>query len=169
MRPEVLLAAASLFLKATAILLLIRIAVTDFRQHKIYNTELLSLLALALVIVTTESMRQQSPSPALGAAIASAAIFAVLIVFWLARKVGAGDVKLLAIVPLLVGYSGALPMVLALLAFALAAFLVMKFPALLPARWFRLLAQSLDSKGRVPFGVPISAATIVTLLLPVAG
>ena len=169
MSREVLFAAAELFLKAAAIVLLIRVAVTDFRQHKIFNAELLSLLALALAVVLTESLRLQSTIPALGAAAASAAIFVVLIGFWLARKVGAGDVKLFTIVPLLVGYSGALPMVLALLVFTLTTYLVMKFPALLPERWFRVYAQSLDSTGRVPFGVPIAAATILALLLPGVG
>ena len=166
MRPEVLLATAVLFLNAAAILLLMRIEITDFRHHKIYNAELISLLALALAAVVTESMRVHSISPAQGAAIGSAAMFAVLIGFWLAGKVGAGDVKLLAIVPLLVGYTGALPMVLALLVFSVATYLVMKFPALLPERWFRAYAKSLDSTGRVPFGVSISAATIIALLLP---
>jgi prepilin peptidase CpaA len=169
MPAEVLLAAAELFLKAAAILVLVRIAITDFRQHKIYNSELLSLLALALTIVLTEATRLQSTTPALIAGAASAAIFLALIVFWVLRKVGAGDVKLLTIVPLLVGYTGALPMMLMLLALTLFTYLVMKFPVLVPERWFRIYAQSLDSTGRVPFGVPIAAATIFALLLPGAG
>lgn len=169
MAQGVLLATAGLFLKAAAILMLISIAITDFRLHKIYNSELLSLLALALAALLTETFRLQSTSPALGAAIGSGAIFVVLIGFWLAGKVGAGDVKLLTIVPLLVGYSGALPMVLALLVFTLVTYLVMKFPVLMPERWLRAYTQSLDAKGRVPFGVPIAAATILALLLPAAG
>jgi len=165
MRAEVLLATATLFLRAAAILLLVRIALTDFRQHKIYNAELLPLLALALAGILTESMQTHSLSPAQGAAITAAAVFAVLIGFWLAGKLGAGDVKLMTVVSLLVGSAGALPLVGALLAFSLAAFVVMKFPVLLPKSWFSIYAQALDETGRVPFGVPISAATVLALLL----
>lgn len=169
MQPEVMLATAALFLKAAAVPLLARIAVTDFRQHKIYNAELLPLLALALAAVITECMRVHSLAPAQGAAIIAAAVFVVLIGFWLAGKLGAGDVKLMTVVSLLVGSAGALPLVVALLVFSLAAFTAMKAPMLLPSRWSSVLAQALDQAGRVPFGVPISAATVVALLLSGSG
>lgn len=166
MRAEMLFAAAMLLFKAVAILMLIRIGVTDFRQHKIFNSQLVQLLSVALALVVLEATRGQAWVPAAGAAAASALIFVALIGFWVAGKVGAGDVKLLTIVPLLVGYGGVLPMMLALLAFTLATYLVMKFSILLPRPWFEVYTASLDDRGRVPFGVPIAAAAILTLLLP---
>jgi prepilin peptidase CpaA len=166
MSPEALFAAAELFLKAAAIVMLVRIAVTDFRLQKIYNSELLSLLALALVIMLTDWVRSQEALSALWTGIASGALFLVLLFFWLRGKVGAGDVKLMSVVPLLVGHAAALPMAMALLAFVVLTYLVMKYPLVLPESWLRTYISALSKTGRVPFGVPIAAATIFALLLP---
>lgn len=155
-----------LLLKAIAVVMLIRIAVIDFRQHKIFNRDVLPLLAVALALLILNCVQAQSVMPAIGAAAAAALIFVVLIGFWLAGMLGAGDVKLLTVAPILVGYAGALPMMLGLLVFSLAAYSVMKFPSLLPKRWQQIYKQSLDERGRVPFGVPIAAAAILALLLP---
>jgi prepilin peptidase CpaA len=166
MQPATLVAATILLLKAIAVIMLIRIAVTDFRLHKIFNAHLVPLLAVALAMVVLDCVQKQSLMPAVGAGVAAGLIFVVLIGFWLAGKVGAGDVKLLTIAPLLVGYAGALPLVLGLLAFTVLTYLVMKFARFMPKRWFKTYAEELQSKGPIPFGVPIAAATIVALLLP---
>lgn len=152
-------------LRAAAILLLAMIAVGDFRTHKIRNTHVVTLLGIALAMLVNEALAHQASQPAMIAVGASAALFVVLFLFWLGGKVGAGDVKLLSIVPMLVGIDAMLPMALAMLGFSLVTFLLMRFPVLLPERAFRSYIESMDATGRVPFGVPISAAAILVLLL----
>ncbi|MDB5563392.1 MAG: hypothetical protein JWN11_2810, partial [Hyphomicrobiales bacterium] len=64
-----------------------------------------------------------------------------------------------------VGVPGSMPFLVALFVFSLITYGVAKFPLLLPERWFRDYIKSLASTGRVPFGVPISAAAIVAILV----
>ncbi|TIL32644.1 MAG: prepilin peptidase, partial [Mesorhizobium sp.] len=97
-------------------------------------------------------------------ALASLLLFVALFPFWALRKVGAGDVKLMAVVPLLIGGSGLLVFSVLLLFFALATAMVVKYPLMLPQGVFRLYVQHLDRKGVVPFGVPISLAAICTIV-----
>jgi prepilin peptidase CpaA len=73
------------------------------------------------------------------------------------------SVKLMAVVPLLIGGSGLAVFSVLLLVFALAMALIVKNPFMLPAGAFRLYVQHLDRKGVVPFGVPISLAAICTI------
>jgi prepilin peptidase CpaA len=166
MQVATLVAAAILLLKAIAVVMLVRIAVTDFRLHKIYNDHLVPLLAVALALVVLDCVQKQSVTPAVGAGAAAALTFVALIGFWLAGKVGAGDVKLLTVAPLLVGYAGAVPMMIGLVVFTLATYLVMRFPHILPKRWQDGYAPAVKDKGLVPFGVPIAAAAILALVLP---
>ncbi len=91
-------------------------------------------------------------------------LFVVLFPFWVLRKVGAGDVKLMAVIPFLIGGTGLVVFSLLLLVFAVAMAVVVKNPFLLPAGAFRLYVQHLDRKGVVPFGVPISLAAICTIV-----
>jgi prepilin peptidase CpaA len=156
---------AHLVLKAVAIGLLLRIGVIDFREHKIHNSNVMALLVVAVALVPISIIREGGYFGA-GITIAmSAALFAVLFLFWLGGKVGAGDVKLLAIVPMLVGYQAMLPLAIAMLAFSMVVFFVMKYPVLVPESWFRTYIQGLGTTGRIPFGVPIAAATILTLVI----
>jgi prepilin peptidase CpaA len=73
-------------------------------------------------------------------------------------------VKLLTIVPILVGVEGSGPFMIALLLATALTAAVMKFPVLLPEKLFRNYVQTLAQNGRVPFGVPIAAAAIIGLL-----
>ena len=168
MQPATLVAATILLLKAVGVIMLVRIAVTDFRLHKIFNAHLVPLLAVALALIILDCMQKQSFMPAVGAGAAAGLIFVAMIGFWFAGKVGAGDVKLLTIAPLLVGYAGALPMMLGLLVFTLVTYFVMRFPRVLPKHWLQVYAESVKNKGLVPFGVPIAAAAILALLLPMS-
>ena len=153
-------------LRAVAVLMLARIAASDFMTQKIRNEHVLQLLAVGGgVLLITFITGGDAMSTGLTLAM-SAGLFLVLLVFWLLGKVGAGDVKLLTTIPILVGYAGSLPFVAALLVFTLLTYFVMKFPILLPERWFRTYVAALASTGRVPFGVPIAGAAIVVLLLP---
>ena len=119
---------------------------------------------IVFTVLTLAFVRSQELRPVLIAFAMAAIMFLVLLGFWLFGKVGAGDVKLLGIVPLLVGAAGSGPFVVALLLFSVLAAVVMKFPVLLPERMFRSYVEGLSRTGRVPFGVPISFAAILGLL-----
>ncbi|MGO4642030.1 prepilin peptidase [Mesorhizobium sp. 2RAF45] len=162
-----MLLAASLLLKAIAIPLLARIAWLDFTTQKISNRDVLLLLCLGLgslqlVSVQTESWWDMGLS-----AIAGLVLFLALFPFWALRRVGAGDVKLMAVTPLLIGGTDLVAFSLLLLVFALATALIVKNPFMLPQSAFRLYVQHLDRKGVVPFGVPISLASICMIALQV--
>ena len=158
-----MLLAASLLLKALAIPLLARIAWVDFTAQKISNRDVLVLLCLGLGSLQFLSILVGSWWDMGLSALAGLVLFLALFPFWALGKVGAGDVKMMAVMPLLIGGSGLVVFSLLLLVFALATALIVKSPFLLPAGAFRLYVQHLDRKGVVPFGVPISIAAICTL------
>jgi prepilin peptidase CpaA len=152
-------------LKATAVLMLARIAVSDFRTLKIRNEHVGQLFVTALAIMLVTFLSNGDSRAAGMALLVSGVLLVLLVVFWLLGKVGAGDVKLMVTIPILVGYSGSIPFVIAFFAFSILTYLVAKFPMLLPDRWFRAYISSLAKSGRVPFGVPIAAAGILALLV----
>ncbi|ESZ44611.1 MULTISPECIES: prepilin peptidase [unclassified Mesorhizobium] len=155
-----MLFAASLLLKAFAIPLLAWVAWIDFSSQKISNRHVLLLLCLGLGSLQLVSIASRSWWDMGLSVIAGILLFVALFPFWILRKVGAGDVKLIAVVPFLTGGSGLAMFSVLLLVFAVATVAVMKNPFLLPAGAFRVYVQHMDRKGVVPFGVPISAAAI---------
>ena len=159
-----MLLAASLLLKALAIPLLARIAWLDFTTQKISNQNVLLLLCLGLGSLQLLSVQSGSWWDMGLSALAGLLLFVALFPFWVLRKVGAGDVKLMAVVPFLIGGSGLVVFSVLLLVFAVATALIVKNPFMLPAGVFRLYVQHLDRKGVVPFGVPISLAAICTIV-----
>ncbi|MES0043300.1 prepilin peptidase [Mesorhizobium sp. M0091] len=159
-----MLLVASLLLKALAIPLLARVAWVDFTTQKISNGIVLLLLGLGLgslllVAVQSGSWWDMGLSVAAGLL-----LFVVFFPFWALRKVGAGDVKLMAVMPLLVGGAGLVVFSLLLMVFAVAMAVVVVNPFLLPAGAFRVYVQHMDRKGVVPFGVPISIAAICSIV-----
>ncbi|MER8826453.1 prepilin peptidase [Mesorhizobium sp. M0938] len=157
-----MLLAASL-LKGLAIPLLARVAWLDFTTQKISNQNVLLLLCLGLGSLQLLSVQSGSWWDMGLSALGGLLLFVALFPFWAMRKIGAGDVKLMAVVPVLIGGSGLLVFSVLLLLFALATALIVKNPFILPAGAFRLYVQHLDRKGVVPFGVPISLAAICTI------
>lgn len=151
-------------LRALSIALLARIGVSDFYTRRIANIRLLQLLALALAIQVLDSAIARSFQGSVMAIAIGAALFAALFAFWLAGKLGAGDVKLLAIVPMLVGVHGMFAFMFVFMLASYATYFVMKFPTILPDRWFRAQVEEIARMGRVPFGVPIAAAASVATL-----
>ncbi|TIW20842.1 MAG: prepilin peptidase [Mesorhizobium sp.] len=160
-----LLLAASLLLKALAVPLLARVAWVDFSTQKISNRDVLLLLCLGLGSLQLFSVQAGSWWDMGLSAIAGLILFIALFPFWVLRKVGAGDVKLMAVTPFLIGGSNLTVFSVLLLVFAIATAAVVKNPFLLPAGMFRHYVQHMDRKGVVPFGVPISAAAICTIAL----
>ncbi|MDX8441619.1 prepilin peptidase [Mesorhizobium australafricanum] len=160
-----LLIAAWLLFKALAILLLARVAWTDFSTQKITNRDVLLLLCLGLGALQFQALQTHSWLEMAISAIGGVILFAALFPFWLLRKVGAGDVKLMSVTPLLIGGNDLVVFSLLLLVFAIATAAVIKNPFMLPAGVFRHYVQHMDRKGVVPFGVPISAAAICAVAL----
>ncbi|RVC64316.1 prepilin peptidase [Mesorhizobium sp.] len=163
-----MLLAASLLLKALAAALLARIAWLDFTTQKISNRDVVLLLCLGLGSLQLASVVAGSWWDMGLSALAGLVLFVGLFPLWILRKVGAGDVKLMAVTPFLVGGSDLVVFSLLLLVFALVTALLVKNPFLLPAGAFRVYIQHLDRKGVVPFGVPISAAAICTIAFEIA-
>ncbi|ESX11371.1 MULTISPECIES: prepilin peptidase [unclassified Mesorhizobium] len=154
---------ASLSIKALVIPLLAWVAWIDFSAQKISNRDVLLLLCLGLGSLQLVSIASGSWWDMGLSAVAGFVLFVALFPFWILRKVGAGDVKLMAVVPFLTGGNGLALFSVLLLVFAVATVAIMKNPFMLPAGAFRVYIQHLDRKGVVPFGVPISAAAICTI------
>ncbi|MBZ9821455.1 prepilin peptidase [Mesorhizobium sp. CA4] len=163
-----LLLAASLLLRALAIPLLARVAWIDFSTQKIANRDVLLLLCLGLGSLQLLSLQSGSWWDMGLSAIAGLILFIALFPFWTMRKVGAGDVKLMAAMPFVIGGSNLAVFSVLLLIFAVITAVAVKNPFLLPAGMFRVYIQHLDRKGVVPFGVPISAAAICTIAVQIA-
>jgi prepilin peptidase CpaA len=167
MIPATLIELSTWALKAVAILMLTRIAYIDFTSLKIRNNHVLALLAVALAILVFDYMQTRDlVRPGILLAV-SAVVFILLVVFWMLRKVGAGDVKLFAIMPLLVGLNSSITFVLTLLVLTLLIAAAMRFPMLLPERLYRVQLEAMRRDGKIPFGVPIALAAIAALLVPI--
>src|SRR5258708_698838 len=121
-----MLLAASLVLKALAVPLLARIAWLDFTTQKISNRDVLLLLCLGAGSLQLLSVESGSWWDMGLTALAGLLLFIALFPFWALRKVGAGDVKLMAVVPFLIGGNGLLVFAVLLLVFALATALIVK-------------------------------------------
>ena len=161
--------AIDIVLTAVIVALLLRIAITDFKVQKIHNRDvlLLACAGLGLLIVRalqTDLLHSLDRSPWFDLKLslaAAAALFVLLFPFWMMRKVGAGDVKLMAAAPLVAG-GGNLPLFcIVLLVLTVATAFAVKNPLLMPAPVFRRYLEHFDRKGVVPFGVPIATALLV--------
>ncbi|WP_027055014.1 prepilin peptidase [Mesorhizobium erdmanii] len=158
-----MLLAASILMRALAVVLLARAAWIDFSTQKISNRDVLLLLCLGLGSLLLLSLKSGSWLNMGLSAMAGLLLFVALFPFWVLRKIGAGDVKLMAVVPFLIGEGDLIVFAGLLLLFAIATALLVKNPLLLPQSAFRLYTQHLDRQGVVPFGVPISLAAICTI------
>lgn len=163
-----LLEIANILAKAGVIIVLVYIATSDFTTQKIRNQQLVYLLVGAVTLCVLRYAQTGDYWSTLMDAATGGVLFAILFVFWLLGKVGAGDVKLLTIVPLIVGIEGSLTFMAGLLALTLVTYALTKFPILVPERWFRTYLVGLGKTGRVPFGVPISVAAALALLIPLS-
>ena len=154
---------ASLLLRALAIPLLARIAWLDFTTQRISNRDVVLLLCLGLGALQLFAVQAGSWWDMGLSALGGLLLFVALFPFWVLRKVGAGDVKLMATIPFLIGGDGLVIFTLFLLVFAVIVVVLVKNPFMLPAGAFRLYVQHMDRKGVVPFGVPIAAAAICAI------
>lgn len=161
----------AILLQAVIVALLIRVAVVDFRTQRIANRDVLALAVAGIGLILCRALwrldqLQSGVWTELYLSLAMAAgLFLVLLPLWLMRKVGAGDVKLMAVTPLVAGSSDMLTFAVLLLGFAMVTVFFVKNPMLLPAPMFRQYVAHFGRKGVVPFGVPISAALLAVVAL----
>jgi len=157
----------SLLLKTLAIPLLAWVAWFDFTTQKIANRDVLLLLCMGAGSLLLLLLRSGSWWDMGLSVMAGLLLFVALFPFWALGKIGAGDVKLMAVVPFLIGGNDLILFSALLLVFAVATAAVVKLPFMLPQGAFRLYIQYLDRKGVVPFGVPISLAAICTIVFEI--
>jgi Flp pilus assembly protein protease CpaA len=149
-----------------AIGLLARICWTDFFYLKIRNRDLLALLAVTAVFLLVAWPADLMLRLALGGI-----LFALSFLFWLSRALGAGDVKLFGIAGCLISSADALTFVVLILIFALAIIFLYRKTAYLrfvPQLAGRRVLELVDT-GRIPYGVPISLATMSLLARSLVG
>lgn len=159
---------AAILIQLIAIGLLLRIAWRDVNVQKIANGDVIALAATGAAGLVVQSLAIGSWSTFLFSLLLGLALFAVLFPFWMWKKLGAGDVKLIAVVPLVIGIQDMLLFSIILLVATLIIVMLIRNPLLLPAPLFQKYLQVYERKGVVPFGVPISAALIGVLLLQIA-
>jgi prepilin peptidase CpaA len=161
----------SILLEAAVVALLLRVAVVDFRTQRIANRDVLALAVAGVGTILCRALwrldqLQTGVWGELYLSLAMAAgLFLVLLPLWLMRKIGAGDVKLMAATPLVAGSSEMLTFAIFLMGFAIVTVFFVKNPMLLPAPMFREYVAHFGRKGVVPFGVPICAALLAVVAL----
>jgi prepilin peptidase CpaA len=150
------------FLILTACLFLLFIAWEDFLSFRIRNRSVLILLGLYAVF----ALSRGSLSPVPLDLAAGLLLFVIGFVFWLLKLVGAGDVKLYFAVGCWVSLPNLGGWALLLLLCSLIMLLVVKMPFPMPMRHLSVVMR-LDElrKGKqVPYAVPITFATVISLL-----
>ena len=162
-----MLMAVLIALKLALVAFLCRIGFLDFSEQKIRNSDVLVVLGLGVAAMGVSWLGGIELWQVGLSVIAALVLFCLLIPFWVVGKVGAGDVKFLAVSPILIGGGDLVVFSLVLLVAAVATAFVVKNPFLLPEGVFRRYVQFFDRKQVVPFGVPISAALIVVLVLQI--
>jgi prepilin peptidase CpaA len=159
---------AAILIQMIAIALLLRIAWRDMNEQKIANGDVIALAITGATGLVVQALAVGSWSTFLFSLLVGLALFAVLFPFWIWKKLGAGDVKLIAVVPLVIGIQDMLLFSLILLVATLVIVMLIRNPLLLPAPMFQKYLQVYERKGVVPFGVPISVALIGVLLLQIS-
>jgi len=152
---------------------------TDWREHKIYNKLLVPAFFTALLLHMFQGGISGLTSSLLGAALG----FVLLLLPYLMGGMGAGDVKLLAVIG---AFGGALFVFTSFLYGAIiggliSAFLLARRKALgntmkhfllfLPILQKPDLNEDINdaSQEKFPYGIAIAAGTLITLLLPLGG
>jgi prepilin peptidase CpaA len=143
------------------VVLLLWIVRTDIASLKITNR---SILILAVIYVAWAAAT--GFTSIWGDLAAGTILFALALVLWLLRMMGAGDVKLYAVIGCLVGID--LLFVYTLLLLAVSVILVIAIQTLgRSPRATRL--REMKTSGKVPYSVPICAAAIPAVLLRAFG
>ena len=155
-------------------------AFTDWHEHKIYNKLLFPAFLIALLLHIVQGGISILANSLLGAAVG----FALLLLPYLMGGMGAGDVKLLAVI----GAFGGVPFVLtsflygAIIGGLISVFLLARRKAMVSTLKHFLLFLPLRQKPqhiseaknnarqeKFPYGIAIALGTLLALFLPLGG
>lgn len=152
---------AALALAWAGLILLARIAWTDFRTFRIPNRDVAVLLGVALVQWFALTGARDMSDLAAGLF-----LFAMGFVFWLLRLMGAGDAKLFLPLGIMIGWSHLLVFAICLLPASLLCLLGLR----LARRWaapdsaVSVRLQEIARMKGVPYAVPLFMAALPALL-----
>ncbi|MBB4114197.1 prepilin peptidase CpaA [Rhizobium sp. BK226] len=159
-----------------SVLLFLYAAWTDFRTWKIPNTLVLALVTLyvlraAAVILSSEDVGAALfASSGIGGDLGSGLLMFMLgVVLWALRLFGAGDAKLFLPIGLFIGWHGMLPFSFLLLVLGIVTLLVLRLPVPLPVAHlaFFMRVEEIRASRKVPYGVVMVFAALLTLALPI--
>ena len=144
-----------------ACLLMLFIAWEDFREFRIQNKHVLTLIGFYLIYASSRQFNDIGYD-----LIAGFILFGLGIGFWLLKLMGAGDAKLYFPVGLFVGFKLLSVYAIFLVIFSVLMLLVLKVPIPLPFRhkYFSLKFDELRKGKQVPYAIPITFSAIAVLL-----
>ncbi|MBX4950555.1 pilus assembly protein CpaA [Rhizobium binae] len=163
-------------INSLSVLLFLYAAWTDFRTWKILNTVVLALMTLYALRAVVVLLGSDDVGAALFAASgiggdvgAGLLMFMLGVVLWAFRLFGAGDAKLFLPIGLFVGWHGMLPFSFLLLVLGIVTLLVLRLPV--PRRvahlGFFVRIDEIRTSRKIPYGVLMVFALLLTLALPV--
>lgn len=147
--------------------LLIRIGLRDLEVQKIANNDVLALLLLGLANTGLFLLQPDLVQDAWIAPVTGVALFAILFPFWMLKRIGAGDVKLIAVIPLAVGTHYLAEFGILFLLFVIINVVVLKGTVLDGISQIKRYIEFFGGRGIIPFGVPMSAAACIVLAMQV--
>jgi prepilin peptidase CpaA len=146
--------------------LLSHLAHQDFWHLKLPNPSIAALLLAVLGYIWIKYYPSWQPN-----LIAGGILFIMGIVFWLFGLMGAGDAKLMLPLGILIGIAGFLVFAIALIAYTLLLLIIIKL-----AKHLRNAQQTtlhrlytIAEQGKVPFGIPLIAATATVVVIQITG
>ncbi|ANT63766.1 hypothetical protein AYJ57_25195 (plasmid) [Salipiger sp. CCB-MM3] len=155
------MATLSLIAQLAAAALMAGIALRDAKQFRIPNAAVLAMLALYLVAQGALLFPDWT-----GDLFAGVLLFALGLVMWLLRALGAGDAKLMFPLGLSLGASGLMPFAILLMLVSILLYIAILISRLLKSErglggWF----SRMKTEGRVPYGVPLALASVPVLIV----
>ena len=155
----------SLLVPALAIALFVRIGLRDMEIQKIANNDILALAVVGLANTCLLYLQPASAPSAWMGPVMGLALFVALFPFWLIGKIGAGDVKLLAVVPMVIGMQHIAEFGLLFLSFVSINVFIMRGTVLDGIPQVQRYVEFFGNRGIIPFGVPVSAAACIVLMV----
>ncbi|PDT27134.1 pilus assembly protein CpaA [Rhizobium sp. L9] len=162
-------------INSLSVLLFLCAAWTDFRTWKIPNTLVLALVtlyalrALAVMLGSEDVGAALFASSGIGGDLGAGLLMFMLgVALWTFRLFGAGDAKLFLPIGLFIGWHGMLPFAVLLLALGILTLLALRLPVPLSVAHlaFFMRIEEIRVSRKIPYGVIMVFATLLTLALP---
>ncbi|MDK4735500.1 prepilin peptidase [Rhizobium sp. CNPSo 3490] len=163
------------FINSISVLLFLYAAWTDFRTWKIPNAVVLALVtlyalrALAVMLGSEDVGAALFASSGIGGDLGAGLLMFMLgVALWTFRLFGAGDAKLFLPIGLFIGWHGMLPFAVLLFALGILTLLALRLPVPLSVAHlaFFMRIEEIRVSRKIPYGVIMVFATLLTLALP---